>query len=98
MIEVVRERLLAMRDEEFARMLRHHPSPALAVITELLAALDELRNDAQPATRAVVATSDEKIRLTLYGQDGAVASAALDPIRAVALAGELIQAALPKLA
>ena len=35
MIEVVRERLFAMRDEEIARLIRHNPSPALAVITKL---------------------------------------------------------------
>jgi len=35
--------------------------------------------------------------LTLYGETGAVAAAPLDPVRAVALAYELIRAALQRL-
>jgi hypothetical protein len=97
MIEAVRERLFAMRGEEIARILRQSPSPALAVITELLAALDELPAEAQPASRAVVSDGGQEIRLTLYGETGAVAAAPLDPVRAVALADELIRAALQRL-
>jgi hypothetical protein len=63
----------------------------------MLAALDEISNDTQPATRAVVADDGQEIELTLYGQEGAVASAALDPGRAVSLADELIRAALERL-
>jgi hypothetical protein len=43
-------RLLALRDEEIARIVQRSMSPALAVITELLAALDQA-----PACRVVVA-------------------------------------------
>jgi len=97
-LDAARERLLAMRDEEFARILKQNPSPALAVITELLAALDELPNDAQPASRAVVSDNGQTIRLTLYSDDaGAAAAVELDPIGAVAVATELLASALPKL-
>jgi hypothetical protein len=97
MIDAVRDRLLAMRDEEVARILRQNPSPALAVITELLPALDELPHDAQSASRAVVSDNGQEIRLTLYSEIGAVASMEVDPICAVAIAGQLIQAALQRL-
>jgi hypothetical protein len=39
-----------------------------------------------------------EIRLTLYAENGAAFAAPIAPGRAVALAGELIAAALPKLA
>ena len=47
----------------------------------------------EPATRAVV-SDDGEIRLTLYDDQGAVAVVKLSPLRAIALAGELIEAAL----
>jgi hypothetical protein len=37
------------------------------------------------------------VGLTLYGEAGAIASMALDPVRAIALTGKLIRAALPRL-
>jgi hypothetical protein len=97
MIDVARERLLAMRDEEIAHILKRSASAQLVGLEAAIAALDEIIAEALPAIRAVVAASDEEIRLTLFGQECAVASTTLDPIRAVALAGELIAAALPKL-
>jgi hypothetical protein len=48
------------------------------------------------AARAVV-SDDGTIWLTAYGEGGVVVPVALLPVRAVALAGELIEAALPKL-
>jgi hypothetical protein len=51
----------------------------------------------RPAERAVVADDGRKIGLTFYAQSGAVAAVALDPVRAIRMAGELIDAALPKL-
>jgi hypothetical protein len=45
----------------------------------------------------VVNDDGQTIRLTLYAETGAVAAVELDPIRAIALAGELIKSALPKL-
>jgi hypothetical protein len=50
-----------------------------------------------PATRAVISDGSAAIRLTLYAEAGAVAAVALDPSRAIGLAGKLIAAALPKL-
>jgi uncharacterized membrane protein len=97
MIDLVRERLLAMRHEEAVRILRHHPSSMTTAIDAMLAALDEMTTDAQPATRAVVADDDKEIRLMLCAEEGAVASAALDPIAAIGLAGRLIEAALLRL-
>jgi hypothetical protein len=98
MIDLVRERLLAMRHEEAVRILRRNPSAMTTAIDAMLAALDEIRNDAQPANRTVVADDGQEIRLTLYGEEGAVASAALDPIHAIGLAGRLIETALLRLA
>jgi hypothetical protein len=49
------------------------------------------------ASRAVVVDDGRQIRLTLYSETGAVASVTLDPVRAVALAQQLIAAALPRL-
>jgi hypothetical protein len=54
--------------------------------------------EAEPATRAVVSDDGREIRLTLYGEAGVPAVAVvLDPARAIALAGELITAARPRL-
>jgi hypothetical protein len=50
----------------------------------------------EPAARAVV-SDDGTIWLTAYGEGGVVVPVALLPVRAVALAGELIEAAVPKL-
>src|SRR5438270_12427189 len=52
---------------------------------------------AEAAARAVVSDDGSTIWLTAYGDDGAVVPVALQPVRAVALAGELIEAAVPKL-
>jgi hypothetical protein len=45
----------------------------------------------------VVNDNGHEIRLTLYGETGAVASVEVDPIRAIAIAEQLIQAALQRL-
>jgi hypothetical protein len=47
--------------------------------------------------RAVLADDGAAITLTLYGEAGAAASVTLAPRRAVALAGELIRAALRRM-
>jgi hypothetical protein len=60
-------------------------------------AVDAAIPDAEAAARAVVTdTLDGPIALTLYNEAEAVATIALPPIRALALAGELIRAALPR--
>jgi hypothetical protein len=45
----------------------------------------------------VVADDGREIRLTRYAESGTVATVALDPVRAIRMAGQLIEAALPKL-
>jgi hypothetical protein len=50
----------------------------------------------EPAARAVV-SDDGTIWLTAYSAAGETVPVALAPVRAVALAGELIEAAVPKL-
>jgi hypothetical protein len=47
--------------------------------------------------RAVVSDDGSTIRLTLYTEQGNGMAVVLAPVRAVALAGELIRAAIPKL-
>jgi hypothetical protein len=50
-----------------------------------------------PAARAVVSDDGSTIWLTAYTASGDAVPVALLPVRAVALAGELIEAAVPKL-
>ena len=52
---------------------------------------------AEPAARVVVSDDGSTICLTSYSETGAAVPIVLAPVRAVALAGELIRAALPKL-
>src|SRR5437762_8758527 len=52
---------------------------------------------AEPAARAVVSDDGSTIWLTAYTAAGQAVPVAIEPVRAVALAGELIRAALPKL-
>jgi hypothetical protein len=52
----------------------------------------------QPAGRAVVSDDGTDIRLTVYRDEEITAAVALDPARAIALAGVLITSALPRLA
>src|SRR5438045_9559867 len=51
----------------------------------------------EPAARAVVSDDGSTIWLTAYTATGEAVPVALQPARAVALAGELIEAAVPKL-
>ena len=96
-LDAPRERLLRMRDEEFARVMRRGQLPRIAAIDAAIAALDEAPTEWEPASRAVVSDDSQTIRLTLYAETGVVAAVELDPIRAITLAGKLIDAALPRL-
>jgi len=96
-VSAPRERLLRMRDEELARMMRRGQLPRIAAFEAALAALDEAPTEWEPASRAVVSDDGQAIRLTLYREDGKAASVELSPAAAVALAGRLIEAALPRL-
>jgi hypothetical protein len=96
-LDAAKERLLQMRDEEIARIVRQSGVPAIAAIDAVLGALDEVTAEAELADRVVITDDGQTIRLTLHGETGAVAAAPLDPVRAVALADELIRAALQRL-
>jgi hypothetical protein len=97
-LEAPKDRLLRMRNEEFARMMQRGQLPRIAAIDAALAALEEAPTEWQPASRAVVSDDGQTtIRMTLYAETGAVAAVELDPIRAITLAGKLIEAVLPRL-
>jgi hypothetical protein len=51
----------------------------------------------RPAARAVLADDGREIRLTVSTEAAAPAAVVLDPVRAIRMAGELIEAALPRL-
>ena len=92
-----RERVLQMRDEELARMMRRGQLPRIAAINAVIAALDEEPTEWDSADRAVVSDDGTVIRLALYREDGKADSVELSPAAAVALAGRLLEAALPRL-
>jgi hypothetical protein len=61
-------------------------------------AVDRVLPDAEQAARAIVSdVPGEMIALVLYRETEAVAQIALPPIRALALAARLIEAAMPRL-
>jgi hypothetical protein len=98
----LRDRLIELRDDALNRMLRRgtvEPGhlPLIAGIAAALNALDTMPVEAAAAARAVVSDDSRKIRLTLYSEAGAVATVALDPVRATALAGRLIEAVLGRM-
>jgi hypothetical protein len=67
---------------------------ALAIV----AMVDSVLPDTEAAARAVVSdVPGEMIALVLYRETEAVAQIALPPIRALALAAQLIEAAMPRL-
>jgi hypothetical protein len=97
-IDALRKKLAKMRDEELETMIRRGQLPRIGAIEAVLAALDELPAEAQSAARVVVSDDGETVRVALYTEIGAIAAAPVAPARAIALAGELIAAAAPKLA
>ena len=92
-----KERLLRLRVREIKRLRARGQLANFDIIDAALAALDEPPADVDPAGRAVVSDDGKIIRLTLYAEAGAVASVELSPVRAVAVAGKLIDVALAKL-
>ena len=95
-----RQRLVELRAGLLADMDRQIEAGPLALLTGIsaaLAAIDSEDLPAEPVTRAVVSDDDGQIRLTLYLDDGEAMAVVLAPVRAVALAGELIQAAVLRL-
>ena len=97
-----RQRLIEMRTGLLAAMDRQIEAGQLARLAGINAALVALNiegcSNGEPAACAVVSDDGSEIRLTLYAENGAAFAAPIAPGRAVALAGELIAAALPKLA
>ena len=71
--------------------------PLIAGINAALDALDTMPGEGAAAARAAVSADSREIRLTLYSEAGAVATVALDPVRATALAGRLIGAVLGRM-
>jgi hypothetical protein len=66
----------------------------LADANAAIATIDAQPSEGEPAARAVVSDDGIEIRLISYTQTGAAAMVVLDPRWAIALAGQLITAAL----
>jgi hypothetical protein len=92
------QRLLRMRDELLARMVRRGQLPLIATIDAALAVLEDEAPAGESASRAAVSDDGQKVRLTLYAETGSLTAVELDPVRAITLTGKLIGAALPNLA
>jgi hypothetical protein len=97
-VAAAREKLLRLREEAIVRALRERPPPQLVAIDTVLAALDEEPTEWESADRAVVSDDGRSVRLVLFAETGTVGAVDLDPLRAIALAGELIARATSRLA
>jgi hypothetical protein len=101
----LRDRLLALRVDVLRQLAESEAIDGglLALLGNVGAAITAIdaaspvAADAEPNARAVVSDDGTEIRLTLYAENGAVFAVPIAPGRAVALAGELIAAARPKL-
>ena len=96
----LRDRLLGMRAVLLAGLEKQIDAGHLALLAGINAALlaaDAQAVAAEDAARAIVADDGSAIRLVLYREDEAVAAVTVNPVRAIALAGDLIAAAAPKL-
>jgi hypothetical protein len=98
----LRTRLLALRADLLDRLSEAEtlePSwlGTLAGIAAALAAVDAEPAAVEIADRAVVADDGASLRLALYTADHQAVAVELLPGRAVALAAELLAAALPRL-
>jgi hypothetical protein len=98
----LRDRLLEMRADLLRQLDEaERVEPAwlmlLAGIAAGLAAVDALPVCTDPAERAVVSDDGTALRLVVYRGAEAISQVALDPTRAVRLAGELIAAASVRL-
>ncbi|HKM73915.1 MAG TPA: hypothetical protein VJX94_28275 [Stellaceae bacterium] len=92
-LNLERQQLLRRRSEALARLLRQGDVLLIARLDAALAALEEAPAEWEPASRAVVSDDGQAVRLTLYAEIGAIAAMDLDPIRAIGLAGKLIDGA-----
>jgi hypothetical protein len=93
-----RSRLLALRADVLRQLDQADALDGglLRLLADANAAIDESRQppEGEPAVRAVVSDDGIEIRLISYTQTGPAAMVVLDPRRAIALAGQLITAAL----
>jgi hypothetical protein len=94
-----RSRLLALRADVLRQLdeadaLDGGLLRLLADANAAIATIDAQPSEGEPAARAVVSDDGIEIRLISYTQTGAAAMVVLDPRRAIALAGQLITAAL----
>jgi hypothetical protein len=94
-----RERLIDMRKALLADMDRQIEAGSLVLLAGIGAALAAIDGEAGAAERAgrAVVSDDGQIRPAVYRDDGEPVAVMIAPVRAVALAGELVAAALPKL-
>jgi hypothetical protein len=77
--------------------LRDHLVAMQADVGAAIEAVDRVPIEAERSGRAVVADDGERILLTFYSEAGVVAAVELGPVRAVALAGRLLEAASARL-
>jgi hypothetical protein len=96
----IRQQLIELRNDTLRQLeaLDHLDGGLLRLLGDANAALAAIDRqppvDTEPAARAVVSDDGIEIRLISYTQAGAAAMVVLDPRRAIALAGQLIAAAL----
>ena len=101
---VARQQLLEMRERLIGNLgekIESGDLTLLAVVNGALAAINAADRglvDDEPLLRAIVTDiPGEPIALALYGDDGCAATVQLSPLRAVALAGSLIEVAVRRL-
>ena len=97
-LDLAKERLLPMRVEAVTNGILRGASPMIFAINAALTPVEEAATEAEPASRVMISEDGPTIRLTRHAETGTVAAVELDPIRAITLAGELINKAPPKLA
>lgn len=96
----LRGRLVRLRDDALAQLAdRDVPDPGMlalvSYVTATLATIDAMPPaGAESAARVVVADDGVEIRLASYSPEGLVVTVPIEPIRAAALASDLIATAL----
>ena len=77
--------------------LRDHLVAMRADVGAAIEAVDRVPIEPERSGRAVLADDGERILLTFYSETGVVAAAGFGAVRAVALAGRLLEAASARL-
>jgi hypothetical protein len=101
-LAALRARLTALRDDALRQLANGEALDGgllhlLAGVGAALDGLDGVPVDPQPADRLIVADDGETIRLDTYRGAERPASVEVSPLRAIALAGALIAAAVRRL-